>query len=496
MNKLNFLLTLFKQVNLSINNLLKKYLNKLNFNNLSNLARSSNFFFTFVILFVLFISYLLIPNSYNKAEIRIELEHQLLDKFNLNFNLSHKLDYHFLPRPHFTNKKSVILKNQKEISEINHLKIYVSLKNLFSLKNIKVNDVILENANFNLNSKNYNFFIELLDNNFNDNSFEIKDSHIFYQNNDNDVLFINKIINIRYFHDVKNLNSVVVSENEIFNIPYFLEFYDNRAKKKIFSKLNLKFLKLQIENELDYNSNVKRGNSDIILNQKKSKATYEINKNSFYFNFLDRLDAYNFLYKLKVNINPFYSNLVGKTNEINLASFFNPNSLIVQLLKSEMLNNQNLNFNLDIDAKKFENHHSFENIILNSKIHEGLIDIDNTKFNWQDKAAFKISESLIYVNNGELILDGKLDISIKDYKEIYKFLLTPKNYRTEIKKVELRFSYNFDQNLLGFNDIKIDNKIDQNVNKVLKNLIFKNDKRQNKIYFKNIINKAIKFYSG
>ena len=87
-------------------------------------------------------------------------------------------------------------------------------------------------------------------------------------------------------------------------------------------------------------------------------------------------------------------------------------------------------------------------------------------------------------------------LNIKDYNELYKFLLTPKNYRNEIKEVDFNFTYNFDQRIAELKDIKIDNKINQSVNKILNNVVFKNKDLQNKIYFKNLLNDAIKNYSG
>ena len=54
-------------------------------------------------------------------------------------------------------------------------------------------------------------------------------------------------------------------------------------------------------------------------------------------------------------------------------------------------------------------------------------------------------------------------------------MLTPKNYRNQIKQIDLNFNYNFDQKIAEFKDIKIDNKINQNVNKVLNNIFFKKD---------------------
>ena len=496
MNKKNYFVKSLNKIYLSINNLLKKNLNKLNFNNFSKIARSNNFFFIFVALIILFVSYLSIPNIYTKAKIHTELKKQLLEKFNLNFKFSQNLNYKFLPRPHFTNEDTIILNDQNEISKIKNLKIYVSLENLFSLKNIKVNNVILEDANINLNNQNYDFFLELLKADFKNNSFEIRDSNVFFKTEDDEVLFINKIINMKYFYDFKNLNNIVVSKNEIFNIPYQLELFVDRTKKKIFSELSLNLLKLKIENELDYSRNIKNGSTHLTIKQNKSKASYIINKNSLIFNLFDKVNSPNFLYKVNINFNPFYSKLQGSTKEIDLSTLFNSNALLAELLKSEILNNINLNFNLDINANKFKKYQGFDDIFLNFKIKEGLIDIDNTKFNWKDYAKFKILDSLIHVKNSELVLDGKLEIIIKDSQEIYKTLLTPKNYRTEIEKIELNFNYNFDQKILKLNDIRVDNVINKNVGNILKNLIVRSDKLQNKIYFKNMINKAIKSYAG
>ena len=64
---------------------------------------------------------------------------------------------------------------------------------------------------------------------------------------------------------------------------------------------------------------------------------------------------------------------------------------------------------------------NFRNVELRSKIKEGLIDTDNTTFEWRDIADFKLSESLIFVKKGELVLDGKLKIII--IKMVSRFFL-------------------------------------------------------------------------
>ena len=183
-------------------------------------------------------------------------------------------------------------------------------------------------------------------------------------------------------------------------------------------------------------------------------------------------------------------------NEINLNTILGTNAVIVQLLKTEIFNNKNINFKINIHADNVFKNANFKNINFNSNFQEGLIDADNTKFEWRDFADFELLESLIFVKDGELILDGKIKIYINDYKKIYKFLLTPKNYRNKIKEVDFNFTYNFDQRIAELNDIMIDNKINESVNKILNNVVFKKEDLQNKIYFKNLLNEAIKNYAG
>ena len=494
MSKNNHFVKLFKKIYLFINRLLEKYLNKLNPKNLSNILRSNKVFVTFVAIIILFLSYLSIPHVYNKAEIQKELENQLIDKFGLNFNLAQKLDYNFYPRPHFIIEEAFISEKELNISDIKNLIIYVSLNNFFSLKNITIKDVILENANFSLNKKNSDFFLKILDNEFLKSKFIIKNSNVFFKNNEQEVLFVNKITDMKYYYDTKELKNLVNSYNEIFNIPYSLTL--NKDKKKIFTKINLNYLKLQIENEIDYSNEKKIGLINILFTKKKSKATYQLDKNNFFFNYFDNSNEPDFFYEGNINFTPFFSNLNGKTNKLDLSILFDPSLLFVQSVKTEIFNHKNLNFDLSINANQIKNYQSFKNLILKSKIKQGLIDFDKTKFSWSNYADFEISDSLLYVNENHLLLDGKLLIDIKNYNKIYKYLQISKNLRPKINTLEFDFNYNFDQQIINLNTIKVDGQIDEKVYDVLKKIVLKSNKLQNKIYFKNIMKEAIAAYSG
>ncbi len=496
MIKTNFFLKHLKNITNFINNVLEKNLNKLNFKNLSFLFKNNKIILTFVSIFVIFISYLLLPTFYNKDDISKKLKNELQNKFDINFKFRQNIKYNFFPRPHFTITDTIISDNQIEISKISKLKIFISFDNLFSVKNIELRNVILEKANFKLNIKNYNFFFGLLNKSFKKGNLTIKDSNVFFRELNDEVLFISKIFKIVYYYDPKELKNIFYSENEIFNIPFSIKSFFREDNNKFFSLINLDLFKVKIENELNFENNEKIGKSQINTKKSKRIAEYRFGKNFFNFYVFDKKNQPNVTYKGEFNFKPFYANLEGNLDEINLNYLFGPNAFFAQLLKTEIFNNKNIYFKLNINADNVNNNLNFKNIKLNSKIHEGLIDTDNTKFEWKDIADFELSESLIFVRDGELVLDGKIKINIKDYKKLYKFLLTPKNHRNKIKQIDFNFTYNFDQNIAELKDIKIDNKINQNVNRILNNLILKKDDLQNKIYFKNLLNEAIKSYAG
>ena len=496
MSKHNYFIRFLIMINKFINSLLKRNLNKLNAANLKKILNSNKIFLTIFLVFILFLSYLSIPIIYNQNQISAELKKNLVEKLNLEFNFKKKLKYKFLPRPHFTTSESSLTFNKKKISEIDKIKIYVSLDSLFSLKNMKVKDVILEEANFNLNKNNYDFFIKLLKNNFKDIKFEILDSNIFYRNLENEVLFINNIANAKYIYDINESKNILYSKNNIFNLPYSIELSNNEDQKKLSSKIKIEGLDIEIENQFLYGEKYNIGSSEFNFSNLKSTAEYKANKNYFEFKLFNRAQKSKFSYNGKLNFKPFYSNLEGSAIEINFDHLFYTNGIIKQLLKTEILNNRNVNFKLDISANKVKKFDSFINIFLKSKIQEGLIDLDETKFSWKSHVNFNLTDSLIYIKDGKLILDANSQVDLINLDEVYKFLQTPKNLRKKINKIDINFTYLFDTKVININDIKVDGTLNENLNNNFNQILLKENNLQNKILFKKLLNDAIRSYAG
>ncbi len=497
MNRHKYIVKIFTKINNFINSLLKRNLNKLNFlfekdKLLIFIGFKRTFVFFLVLLFSI-CSYLSIPYLYNSNKLVLNIKNQLLKNLNLDFNLSYNYSYNFFPKPNFTFKDVLFLNQAGNSGE---LKVFISLKNLLFPNNIIIQDVIFNKMNFNLNKENYDIFIKLLNNDFSNFTLKVKNSNIFFKNIENDVLFINKINQIKYFYDAKNSENILLADNEIFNIPYRIEIKEDTSKKQIISKINFDFINLKIENIFNYKNLEKDGLIKIVHNKKKSEGIYNFKKNFFKFDFLDKSLDQNFKYNGFVNLKPFFSEFSGDIDKMNLGILLNSNSILVQFLKTEILNSKNLNINTNINLKQNTSFRDLINLSLNVKLREGLLDINETKFSLKNYADFKITDSLLYTNNNNLILDALISINIKDFNEVYKIFQTPRGNRKEIKKIEFNLSYNFDQQTANLNGIKVDNLINEKVNKTLNQIILKDKNLQNKIYLKNLVNQAIKSYVG
>ena len=449
--------------------------------------------FVLLVIFIIF-SYLSVPYSYNSNKLIDKIESELSKNLNINFNLSKDFNYSFLPRPHFTFKQVSLLGQFKNLGKI---KVDIPINKLLFFKDLQIKNIVLSNVNFNINKENYKFFTELLKNDFFNFKFEIKNSNIFYRNIKNDVLFINKIDYLKYYYDKKKLSNFLIADNEIFNLLYNIKFNNDFVNKQIKSVINTTSLNLKVENNLDYKDPKKKeGLINFYYNKKKSNAAYSYSNDLFEFDFFDKSINPNFTYKGTINLKPFFSESSGLFKKVNLKEFLNPNSILLQFLKTEILNNKNLNISTSLNAKKIISLENLDNLALKVKISEGLIDINETTISWLDIADLKISDSLVLMNNNNLVFDALITIQINNFQEFHKFFQTPRNFRKEIKKIQFNLSYNFDQFTADLNDIKVDGLIDPKVNKILNKLILKNNKLQNKIYFKNLINQAIKLYAG
>ena len=115
-----------------------------------------------VIIFLFSSTYFILPSFYNKNQIEKLLKDQISDKYEIDVSFNETIGYSLLPKPFFYTKNLDIIHKEKILANSDYVKFYISLSNLFSLKKIKIQDIVFKNTEFQVHSENINFFKKTL----------------------------------------------------------------------------------------------------------------------------------------------------------------------------------------------------------------------------------------------------------------------------------------------------------------------------------------------
>ena len=483
-----------KQI-LSIHNLIESFFNKLSLLFLSikkfKYSKNNKVFFAIVTIFILFIAYFLIPTVYNKNSIKTEIKNQIYKKYQINIKFNNKINYSLFPKPHFISKNLSIFHNKKKIGDVKNLKIFIGFDNFFKINQIETKDLILDKTDFSIQKDDLDFFINFLKIEPNRNKIIIKNSNIFFKNKNDEVLFLNQIKNSSFYFDFKNLKNVFESRNKVFNVPYKLEIKNDKLNKNFSSIFRSNKLRLKLENKIDYNKENLDGLFTINFKNKKNLLNYQIKKNSLNFFLKDTNKNYEGLVQFK----PFYFESNFTYQSLTFKDLF-INPFFVEVIKSQILNNYNLNANINFNLKKIYDLDRFTDLFLKLNIEEGIFDFSDSKITWKENLILSLEEGLFNYEKNEINFNGKMIINIKDKNDFYKFFQINKKYRKNLKKIEFDFNYDFTEKKITFDNLKIDNKSNQELEKFISSYNSNNNKFFNKITFKSFVNKIFVVYFG
>jgi len=495
MIKHNFSIKNIKKQILSINEQIESIFNKLKFfrSNYKKIILSKNnrVFLACATVLFLVLSYFLIPTLYNKEIVQSQIKNQIFKKYKINIKFNNKINYGLLPKPHFVTKNLSILRNDKEIGIVKNFKIFISIKDFLKINEIVTKDLVLKKTDFNIQKDDYVFFESLLKTEPNENDIIIKNSNIFFKDSENELLFINKITNSKFYYDSNKLKNIFSSKNKVFNAPYKLKIENDKFNKKISSKFSSKKIRLNIDSEFEYDDNHK-GSIDISFINDSTSFDYYKNSNSIIFKSKNLKNKYDG----KIEIKPFYLSANFNYDGLSSRNFFNDESIIVDLIKSEIFKNENLNANLKLKIKNITNIAELNDVFLDIEIKEGNIELSNSSILWKDDLKISLEECFLNYDENQINLDGKMILDFIDLDNFYKGLQIKKTNRKEIKKIELYFVYDFNQNLIKFSNPRIDNTPNLNIENYFENFNETNDKGFNKVRFKNFVSNFFDIYAG
>ena len=483
-----------KQIS-TINNLLENYFNSLRRFILDvrrlRFDKNNRVFLTIVSIIFLTIIYFLIPTAYNKELIKKEIKNQIYQKYNLAIKFDNEVRYNFLPKPHFSSKNLSILNDQSKVGEVKNFKIFIDFKNFFKFNQIQTQDVIFDKAAFNIKKSDLSIFKKLLKTEPNRNKIKIKRSNIFFMNKDNEVLFINQINDSQFYYDLKNLKNIFFSKGKIFNVPYKLIIGNDKLNEILNFELVSKKLVLKIENRTDYKMEDDTGSLKISFKNKNNIFKYQINKNT-----MDIfLNDTNKTFKVSLEFKPFYliSNLNYQTFRIR--DLLN-NPFFIEILKSQILNNKNLNALINFDVKNVYDFDRFTDLSLKLKIEDGNYNFSNSNITWKENVKVLFSDAFLNFDKGKINLNGRTSFDVKDKDEFFKFFQIKKELRKNINKIELDFNYDLNEEKITFDNLRIDNKSNKEIEEIISNFNSSNKRFLNKITFKNFVNDILIAYFG
>ncbi len=496
MSKHNLFIKKVKKQILSANDLIESYFNKIkyfksNFKKIL-LNRENRLILGIGIVVILTLSYLLIPTFYSKDVIQAQIKNQIFKNYNIDVKFNEKINYGLLPKPHFSAKNLSILRDKKNIGTTQNLKVFISLGHFFSLNQIKMKNLVFNKTDFNIYFNDYSFFLNLLKIPPNENQILFKKSNIFFKSQDDEVLFINKINNSKFYFDSNNLENVLSMKSEVFKVPYKLQIKNNKFNKKFFVKFNSKKIRLSIENETNYEEENKSGLLDLLFINKNTSLNYNINKKNLDFQSEDNLNKY----KGTIDFKPFYLSTTLNYDGISLKHIFDSNSIFIDLFESEILNNKNLSASLNLKVKDITNINELNNLDLRISIEEGEIKFTDSSIMWKDDLKIILNDCQLALNDEGINLIGTIILNFNDINDFYSSFQTKKINRKDIKNIEINFVYNFNSKNFSFDNPRINDSQNIKLEKLLDDFNSRNERVFNKITFKNFVNNFFQTYDG
>ena len=492
-----------KQIIKNFNNLIKRTIFKVQnkTNNNFNISNFNKYLIAIIASLFIYLFYLLIPLLYDKTWVQDNIERKVLSEFKINLNTTSDISYRILPAPHFLIKDSKISvkdgEKKKSIAEIRYLKVFLSQKNFFDFKKMKIKELLISSANFSFLRSDLKLLDKLIDKKFSNNKIMINNSNIFFKDNLGEIISIIKIDKTVSFFDNKKLLNSFNLEGEVFNIPFVFDFYnrnDSAEYKEIY--LSSKLLKLNVFNKSTIKKKITSGENNISFLNSRINTTYDTKDKLIIFNSNNsKLGNSRFSYGGELSINPFDLNLNIRLKNHKISKLLNINPVLIEFFKSGLIFNDNISIKTFIIATSDEKKEIFQSAKINLNIVNGKLNLDETTFVNDSIGLLELSNSNLFLENNNLFFSTDILFIVKNSDNLFSFLNTSKQSRKDIKNILINLSYDFLSNKIKFNNVKINNKV---MNNQLLSIIdsFNDNNSNNIINSRRLLNKLLSIYEG
>ena len=462
--------------------------------------------FGFSAIFFLYLLYLSLPSLYDTGRVQKALYEGLSDETGLNLSLSSDITYRILPKPHFYIQDTKMFNDQlnvsNEIGEIKNLRVFISQKNLFNRKDLTIKKVIISNANFFVKRQNIDIIKNIFENLFSEKKIFVKKSKLFFNDKNENTVFIYSINDLNFYRDSKENNKIFKTNGNIFKIPIKFEWIKNLNNRNTSSTFKANKIDIDFTNKGNFQNGKYNYENNLNVLSNNFKTIYKIEKNKI------RIDSKKSFIKNTpisfqglIELSPFnfYLNLIAK--DIDLEYFFKNTNFLNELLLSNILLNQNLNGRIKIKTDKIYNSKIFTNGEINITFEEGSFNFNNSYIENKEFSKLYLNETKFVNENEKIFLIGSLKLDIYNINQFYRIFPVKKSkkLKRDFKKIIFNFSFNLSESQFSIDKISFidkNNKISQSQN--ADNIIENNYKIKfslsNSILFKNFMKKVLVAY--
>ena len=432
----------------------------------------SRYLISLIVILFSYLFYLSIPVFYNYGDLQKDITKKLLKEFNLNAALSANITYKILPSPNFEISNVILStdsdKKFNEFAQIKKLKIYVSIQNLHSQKELEIKKIIFLETNFNVNKNSFNYINDFFRQKASSKKITVKKSKIFFRKNvdKKDAIALSSIRKLKIFYDEKKNSNKMIIDGSIFNSRYNLSFLRNITNPSLTNfQINFKQLNAQINNEF-LKSSEKSINSEgiasIIFLGSENTINYEISDEFILFSSDEAsITDQGIFLNGKINTSPFYYNIYVDLDRINVIKSIKNFSKIKNLLQNKILLNKNFNGKIIFDIHFLTGIKLFDQAKINLEILNGKLMLNDSSLTAKKIGKITFLNSVTQEKDNKKIFKTKLLFDIIDQRKFYQKLQVPKSNRKNLNNIYLEIEID-----LEVDDFKINKFI---INKKLKN---------------------------
>ena len=466
-------------------------LTKKNFKQAFNdLIYDRRFVITILIALLSIFAHLSTPAFYQDKWVLSKIKKQLQNEFDIELILPEKVRYSMFPIPSFYLSNVKIAENGSQIGIIEEMKLCLTFNKFLNREKINIQDIHIKNSKFNLYKNDLKNLKNFLQKEINEKKLYIRNSNVFLKNDDDEVYLILNINKTESFFDKENSNNVIKIKGDVFNNPISVNIDNDPKNKELNFELKLEDIGKKIKSYLNYFNDTIIGNLDLISGSSNYLTKLEFNKEMIYLYSEKKINE-NHLYLADIKLNPFYANLEINLSSLDFFDLIKKDSLFLNIIKSNLINNKNINYKIKLNSKDIENHRLLKNLVLNLNFKESKLNFDNSEISFDENVYISLNNTEFVSNVDNPFFSGEINFKIKDSESLYKFFQTNKKYRKKIEEIKLTFKVNLFDNLYSIENLMIDNKSNDQINNLIKYYNKNNFKVLKRIEIKNLFNEVV-----